>query len=281
MSPKPVFTTIPYTLDDVQLASLVPNIRNPNQDALSLRSLVTGADVSVRVQKNFQARLKNGTNSMFRARLSRLLSLLHDKEDVSATQISALEGRMYELKQPKALFKEICTRKQVQEWLQEGLEDGQDTYFVVGYHTFFNAKMLEQNHSASHNHGEVRIPVAEGVAAIAGPLVGTALDASLSASKEAMDYEIESSELPGERIYAICYRRILFKWFKAGQADAAYLEPKVRWKMVSDDRAPNVDDEEVEVDLDDQDKLEGAVPDKQYITADEEGYIYLLDDEIS
>ncbi len=46
----------------------------------------------------------------------------------------------------------------------------------------------------------------------------------------------ESFEILGERIFAICFRKVQFKWFETGQAESARLGKDHFWVVASVNR---------------------------------------------
>jgi hypothetical protein len=278
MSSKFILTNVPFLLEDVQLASLVPDIRNPHQDALSALEVIKGVDFSVRDQRNLKVLLNSAESSFFRTHLTKLASLYHKGSENGRLELSTTEGRVYELKQPKSLFKKLCSMQTVRTWLQEGIEDGQETYFIVGFRTFLNAMTSEQKNYSSHASAQASVPVGEVVGGAAYPVLRDTLDIGLAAGVGKGSDTGEASEIPGERIYAICYRKIAFKMFRARQADTAFLESNL-WKMVSDNRGhPEDEHEVVQADLGDIDEVSQAVSMVLKGDDDLEEYILLPDE---
>jgi hypothetical protein len=104
--------------------------------------------------------------------------MLGESEMSNSFQALANESRSYTPLQPKVLFERLCALEKVREWLKMGYIDKQDTYFVIGYRTLLNAKLVRQDQHSSKN-------------------------------------------TDGERIYAIRYLKIGFKFLK--DADSAFL----------------------------------------------------------
>ncbi|GFF94816.1 hypothetical protein IFM61392_09452 [Aspergillus lentulus] len=165
-----------HAREDVPLASMVPDRRCPNQDAL-VPIIVNGEDFSLSVDSQFSQALsiQTATQSLVKRQLARLFSKSNDK-DIENYQVSANESRLYLLRQPNGIFRRICGLDHAKEWLQECYEYGQDVYFVVGYRTLLNACLIPQR---------------------------------LNVNTEKNHYQ-----MLGERIYAICYRKITVKRLK-------------------------------------------------------------------
>ncbi|KAK3166689.1 hypothetical protein OEA41_009814 [Lepraria neglecta] len=132
---RPILSNIPYNLDEVALASLVPNLKNPNQDALlTSQTLHKGVDFSIRNATNFHGNLASTDAKWLGLHLSRLILLLGQHAPDDSFHLGASEGRVYELKQPKARFRNLCgdLESRVRKWMQESIEDNQDSYLIFG-----------------------------------------------------------------------------------------------------------------------------------------------------
>lgn len=77
MASKLILTDVPFTLKDIQLGSLIPNIRTPHQDALASKTAIEGKDYTVRTQKNFKTLLNSEHTLSFSTYLTKLLSIEH------------------------------------------------------------------------------------------------------------------------------------------------------------------------------------------------------------
>lgn len=249
MPSRLILSNVPYTLEDVQLASLVPDILNPHQDALHPQALVAGSDFSWRNQQDVHVWLANTQESLLASHLTRLISLSYSRDVKKSLRLSSCEGRIYELKQPKSLFRRFCSQDNVKTWLQEGVEGGADSYFITGFRTFFNARLARLSQDNIQTSGHARTPALPG-----GDALVDVADVGLTGERNQESSEHEGFMVPGERIYAICYRKIRFRWFKAHDAENAFLERTNRWIMCSRNRAEmDVDSDVVEADLEDED----------------------------
>lgn len=249
MPSRLIMSNVPYTLQDIQLASLVPNILNPHQDALHPPALVAGSDFSWRNQQDVHIWLANTEESLLATQLTRLISLSYSQGMNKTLRLSSCEGRIYELKQPKSLFRRLCSQDNVKTWLQDGIEDGADSYFIIGFRTFFNAKLSQLSQDESQIFGHAHTP-----APIGGKALSDMADVGLTGERNKESIGHEGFVVPGERVYAICYRKIRFRWFKVHDAKNAILERTNQWIMCSRNRAElDTDSDIVEADLGDED----------------------------
>ncbi|KAK4960804.1 hypothetical protein LTR66_012869, partial [Elasticomyces elasticus] len=245
-----VFTSAPSAKEDVLLASLIPDKRYPGEDALAVLRLDEEKDVTVRVDKNFKGRMDTGSDSFFKAMVTRLFSMSWESETNSNFQVSADEGRIYALRQPKALFKQLCTLAKVRKWLQEGYLDKQDTYFVIGYRTLLNAKLIRQDQHSSKVSAQGQVPI--GAAGGVDPTPEGGMNVEVAGGHGQTAGGEGEFETLGERIYAICYRKVDLKFFEG--VDSAFLKSGNHWKSFSKTRGnASAEDETLEADIEDED----------------------------
>ena len=208
-----------HAREDVPLASMIFDRRCPNQDAFISIEVNEGEDVSLSVDSQFSQVLsiQTATQSTIKKQLARLFSKLNDKE-IENCQVSANESRLYLLRQPNAIFRRICGLDHARNWLQECDEYGQDVHFVVGYRTVLNAYLIPQR---------------------------------LNINTKNPQYQ-----MLGERIYAICYRKITMKRSKGK------LVPNLRsgncWRIFSENSRGSGKETIMEVLLESEDILIGG-----------------------
>ncbi|KAK4031727.1 hypothetical protein C8A01DRAFT_21110 [Parachaetomium inaequale] len=253
MAPTWFLTSVPYNLDDISLGSLISDIRQPHQDVFCVQELAPGLpDVSVRTEHNIQYDLQASDSSWFELQLSRLINASLNRSHDEAVTISAFQGRIFELRNPKAHFSKLCERQDFKEWFQEGIEGSQSSYMVVGYRTFDDASAAVRSQSASQIAGRVEPPVVDAVTGVPG--AGQALGLNVAAGAGHTRSAAASSDATflGERIFAICYRKVTSKvWpWKPGKPQ---LDRTNQWVMFSRTLRGVEDEagEAVEVDLED------------------------------
>jgi hypothetical protein len=208
MSLKLIFSPAPFSLSDVPIASLVSDLRYPNQDALSVLTPEEPNDLSVRPQKDFKTLLESDATFSFHAHVTRLLRLSRGKSSRGTLDLSAKEGKIYELKSPKAIFRKLCGDPKVRTWLQEGIEDKQDTYFVTALRTSLDASINKGDRSERGIDVEGGVPVGEVVTTTTGAPFGDAADVTAGVDKSERLSGGESFRMEGEFIYAIGYRKL-------------------------------------------------------------------------
>lgn len=247
------FSTAPYTLSDIPLGSLVPNVRYPNQDALSVLTAKLDTDYTARDQQHFKGLLDRTSDFTLRAQITRLLSIPRSKSDSGSIEVQAERGILYELTQPKIFFRLACAEPKVRTWLQEGLQEKLESYFVVGLRTFHDATVGHKAKLESQTKVDGSAPIGEVVEANTGVGVGDAADISMGKDKDKAQKSEETFATPGEYIYAICYRRIILR---TKSVSTASLDKTNEWKLYSETREDDPSSslqEACEADLEDED----------------------------
>ncbi|RVD89554.1 uncharacterized protein DFL_000557 [Arthrobotrys flagrans] len=222
-----------YAKEDISLASLIPDRRYPNQDALAELQLEEWRDYSISVDRNFSDFVKSNakSNSGFKRAISRIFLSPAVKEVGGDVQILAEESRVYMMRQPRNVFKQLSTLPSVREWLADYyLNSEEDVYFIVGYRTLVNAQFVGADLKVDRKARQNR---------------------SHPGARENYRYETT-----GERIYAICSRRVNITTLRNG--DIGMLDSTNCWKTFTEDRGLNMDmeDEIISVELEEEDGLE-------------------------
>jgi hypothetical protein len=254
MSSHKIFTTAPFYVDDVPLGTLVPDVRYPNQDALIVYATVPTEHFSKRPQHKLQGSLENEKNRSLVMQLTKLLRLSAGKSKQDNLFLKAEAGWIYELRQPKAYFKEICSKDEVRVWLREGLEQQLDSYFVLGLRTFQNTSVGKGEKDAKQLGLSATVPVGEVVRANTGVDIGDAANVKVDIDTSEKHDGSEAFETSEELVYAIEYRKILMK--KRDPNSPPVLDKDNVWRYYSDNRVASGGGEwpyeEFEVVLDDE-----------------------------
>jgi hypothetical protein len=233
MKTQYLFCSVPYNLSDLSLGSFVADPRYPTQDALSVITAKKDVDYSVRNQEDFDGLLGSGSTSSFKAQVTRLLNLSRSKTTRSSLHLTAKAGSLYELKSPKTFFKLACAEPKARKWLQEGLEQAESSFFIVGLRTFRDASVGQSGRQSESLKGDATVPVGDAVKSNTGVSTGDALDVKVEGGKTDDRGSRECFKTEGEKVYAICYRKV--KLSTRSVSDAMLGKDNV-WKLYSDQR---------------------------------------------
>jgi hypothetical protein len=213
-----------FSPEDIQLASLIPNIRDPELDALESPTPLTPKDYTIRVVRDYSTFLQRHTDTRVQLFLSRIAQLFVGRSRRSDIGLSARLGRIYTLRKPGAMFDMLCKDTDVREWLQERIEDRSDVYLVIGLHTLFDTRAEEGAQLAQHYAGTLELPLEEVAAA---PNVG------FSGGYEQGQDAANSYVAPGEQIWGIRVKKLKFKTFQVHEVDRMRLARDSVWKMAA------------------------------------------------
>ncbi|KAK6537567.1 hypothetical protein TWF694_011749 [Orbilia ellipsospora] len=202
-----------YPKEDISLASFIADRRYPNQDALVVTSanstpdkvlnisLEEGRDYSITSDKNFSQYV--GTQTTKDSSLKKAMSKLFLKPMFQVDgemQVFAEESRVYTLRQPQALFQRMYEDPDTRKRLQSFCSKSKKVHFITGFRTLVNARFMGKEKRAPQFS---RLPPK-----LAGdPLYQTT----------------------GERIYAICYRKVNLRRLNSKDGDGI-LNSESDWK---------------------------------------------------
>ncbi|KMU79326.1 hypothetical protein CIHG_10312 [Coccidioides immitis H538.4] len=228
-----------FSLEDVQLASLIPNIKDPELDALETPTQLTPKDYTVKVVRDYSAFLQRHMNARVQAFLSHVAQLSIGRTRSSDIRLSARLGRIYTLRKPTAVFNTLCKEEKVREWLQEQIESGSNVYLVIGLRTLFDTSTEEGARLAQHYAGQFSLPVEEFAAGM--PIGNVGASGRYEQGREAANRYVA----PGEQIFGIRVKKLTFKFFEAREVDRMRLARNSVWMMADRSRAASHKDSEI------------------------------------
>lgn len=205
---------IPYSLynkDDVLLASLIPDKNYPHQDRIAHVDVQCSIDYSITTDYNIIRHLETGSTVSFKTALTRLFSADGNFNDSTIYDITADKALIYELRQPTEMFARLCEQDTVRTWLQKRHRWGKPSYFIVGYVTLIDSKLKCRHEQSSRASAGMVVPI---VTAVGAQPLTLALDAEVSVGAGSGIARGEHLTPHGERIYAICYRRVRLSFYR-------------------------------------------------------------------
>lgn len=254
MAPTFILANSPYLLSQVTLASFVPDVSQPHQDA-KRPCKVSESEYSIQPDEDLQSLVTTKSGSLLEIIATKFAGLLIRREKGNDFRIEAEEGRIYSLDSPADLFSAIIGSEEhgdkVKRWLEEWKINGLVPRFVVGYRTFVNGR-LALGQSKSRNTGaNVGAPISTAL----GDPMGLADSGFQVANNREKNARINMGA-PGERIYAIQYRKIKVSFVKG--VVKATLDRKNKWEPFAGMRGDFTDVEDMHLeaymsDIDDED----------------------------
>lgn len=261
-----IFRTPFLSPAEIKLGNLIPNIADPELDTRDCDlSLVLNKDYTVKPISDFRAFFQTKHNTQLTASLSRILRASAVQGSADNSSLDSAKGNIHTLRQPKAFFQQLCQDDAVKAWLQEQIEDGLDVHFVVGYVTFLDARAAGGKESHSSFLASGGIP--SGVLGMPG------VDVQVAGENTAENRSGQTYLAPGEQIFALRVKKLVFKTFRSKTVDTAKLEKHTTWQMVCATRSAKKQKQEwLEVSLegmDDDSMAEEEVDDVEHFHDDE------------
>ncbi|KAH8728778.1 hypothetical protein GQ44DRAFT_701969 [Phaeosphaeriaceae sp. PMI808] len=220
-----------------------------------------GPDVTEKVQTQFDSNHHSARHRSGGSQLTGVLSSSFSKRLKSSIRVTAEEAKTYYLNNAGQWFRDAVKSEETRKWIERTIDEGEDIYIVVAYHTLLNTRITEQLQGQSAAGGTLAIPVSTALAA-SGVVVPftNAVDPGFGGSRGTMENEQRQFEAPGEQIYAVQYRKVRWTWFSSKKVDKMTLAKKAWWE--SYDRSRYLDikiEDSIEVELEDETELEGGI----------------------
>lgn len=218
-----------------------------------------GPDVTEKIQIRFDSSHHSIKHQKGASQLTGFLSSSFSKRLKSSIRITADEAKTYYLNNAGQWFRDAVKSEETRKWIERTIDEGENIYVVVAYHTLLNARIVEQLQGQSAAGGTLAIPVSTALTA-SGVVVPftNAVDPGFGGSLGALQNEQRQFIAPGEQIYAIQYRKVRWRWFSSDKVDNMSLAKKAWWESYDRSRYLETDIEDlIEVELEDEMNLEG------------------------
>ncbi|KAJ5404021.1 hypothetical protein N7509_003892 [Penicillium cosmopolitanum] len=242
----------------IKLGRFVTNIDEPHRDYLDPRLEKTFSIIEkVATQYDSADSLRN--QRKFGSELTAFLSSTVSSRMNTSIHINTKQVKTYYLDNNGQWFRDIVKSEDVRKWIERTIDEGEDIYVVVGYHTVLDARIAEQSREQKALDGNLAIPIssallATGVVAPFGELADPRLAGSSGRAEDLQRQFVAQ----GEQIFAVQYRKVRFRFLSSKSVDNATLAKEARWERYDRPRYLQSDMEDmIEVALDDDLSLEG------------------------
>lgn len=259
------------SVESIRLGRLVRNVDEPQSDYLDPDCNPCPESVIITPHLHYEEVQQSTTDKSFTAVLTRLMSASRARRNKAYTQVTTDRVTTYQLGNSGSWFKSAIKTETAREWIKESIDQGDDIYVVVGYHTMLDAQVVEGAADALESSGQLGLPVTEVALAATGVMVplGDIADPGVAGNNIKKQGIQRQFVADGEQICAVQYRKVRFKWFSSRDLDTALLEKETRWKMYWNIRGQEIGTNDVvEVDLHDELEIEG---DYEKYTSETEG----------
>ncbi|KAF7508615.1 hypothetical protein GJ744_009164 [Endocarpon pusillum] len=230
--PSFILTKTPFNLSAIPLGSFVPDRSTPSTDLLKPGDKVTETDWDVTYDTDFDFSYSKKSETSFElsfeALFKEILKLALKLERNEKYRVTAKSGNRRLLYEPEKVFETLIADEKVKRWLARRK---QECLFVIGVRTFLDAKLHRENRKGGSGSGKAKVPV-DAIVGDGAPKVDGAPTVGVGGGHERMREGRGDVELPGERIFAICYRKVQIKRSKGGDTELT-LKPGDDWAMTT------------------------------------------------
>lgn len=243
----------PLPVDAVQLGTFVQNVQDPIQEFFDLASTEPQLvpDVVKSPVINYASYINNAGSASLKAILTEYLTASVSGAAEQSTHLAAVRAMHYQVRNSDSWFEKVCSTNSAREWLEKKFGGGKKIYLLVGFKTMFDSRLVSQDSQSKNAQTTAKMP---GDAMTGLPM---GLDAGVSGAMKRSAKAFLTFNAPGERIWALQYRRIDFNFFSSRKVDNAFLEGGPRWHIISERGAD-----------DDEDIIEAVVEDDLHLPSD-------------
>ncbi|KAH0557192.1 hypothetical protein GP486_005019 [Trichoglossum hirsutum] len=259
MSPSILLSQFFLPPSAVSLGRFITSLDNPHQDFHD-PLCSSSPEVIERVQVQYDSIRLSVKNQNMASQLTTLLSSSFSKRLKASIRISADQAKTYYLNNAGQWFRDAVRSKETQRWIERTIDEGEDIYMVVAYHTLLDARIIEQLGAQSAAGGSLAIPVSTVSTSLtaSGVVVSSVADPGVGGTRRRTEDEQRHFMAPGEQTYAVQYRKVRWSWFASNKVDKVMLAKKAWWERYDRPRYLESEAEDmIEVDLEDETALEG------------------------
>src|SRR5579862_849072 len=143
MPPSILLSQFFLPLSAVSLGRFVISLENPHQDFHDPHRN-SGPEITERVQTQYDSIRHSIKHQNVASQLTTFLSSSFSKRLKASIRITADQAKTYYLNDVGQWFRDAIQSKETQKWIERTIDEGEDIYVVVAYHTLFDARIMEQ-----------------------------------------------------------------------------------------------------------------------------------------
>lgn len=216
-------------LSAVSLGRFVISLDDPHHDYHNPTSNAS-SDFTEKVQTHYDSIHHSTKHQTVASQLATFLSSSFSKRLKASIRITANQAKTYYLNNAGQWFRDAVKSQETREWIERTIDEGEDIYIVVAYHTLVDAQILQELGEQSSVSGNLAIPVSTALTATGVVVPFNSADPGLNGFRSRMGDEKRNFMAPGEQIYAVQYRKVHWGWFASRKVDEMTLEKKAWWK---------------------------------------------------
>ncbi|KFZ22972.1 hypothetical protein V502_02551 [Pseudogymnoascus sp. VKM F-4520 (FW-2644)] len=194
-------------LSAVNLGRFVTNVDEPHRDFHD-PVCDPNYDITEKVQAKYDSVHRSANHSSFASELTSFLCSSFSKRSKTSIRITANQVKTYYLNNTGQWFRDAVQSEQTRKWIERTIDEGDEIYVVVGYHTVLDARIVEQSGEQRTSGGSLTIPVSTALpSAGVAVLFGGLTDPSLAGSRGRIEDEQRCFVAQGEQIWAVQYHK--------------------------------------------------------------------------
>jgi hypothetical protein len=212
----------------IKLWRFVTNTDEPHRDDHD-QSSAAGLSIIEKVVTQYNSADSLGAQRKFGTELTNFLSSSISSRTNASIHITTQQVKTYYLDNNGQWFRDIVKSEDVRRWIERTIDEGEDIYVVVGYHTILNARITEQSREQKLLDGNLVVLISSALAA-SGVVVpfGHVVDPKLAVSGGHAEGLERHFVAQGEQIIAVQYRKVRFRLLSSNNVDKASLAKEAR-----------------------------------------------------
>jgi hypothetical protein len=228
-------------LESAKLGRFIVSIEHPHQEYHD-PACPDAPEGLVSVRDDYHGSSQENAGNKFALALTSLMSAGFSNRAKTNVKIAADQVKTYTLANSTRWFMEAMSLEDTRKWVERAIYQDDDVYLIVGFHTVFNARIIQESVRGRETAGEISLPVGLSLAAVGviAPF-GNIVDPKISGSHQAAEGGRVQFVAPGEQVCAFQYRKICYRWFSSRNVDNAVLSKWPRWTTY--DRSRDRDEE--------------------------------------
>lgn len=243
-------------MSSVSLGRFVVSIEDPHQDFHDPLHSTTLA-IAEKLQKNFTGTYTSVRHHNASAEIATLLSASFSKRLKTSVQITTVQAKTYYLNNVGDWFQNAVRSRDTQRWIERVIDEGEDIYAIVAYHTLLDAHIQESSGDSSADSGRIGVPLSTALNASGVCMPFVVGDPRLGGSRGGVVNEQGSWVASGEQVHAVQYRKVRWDWFSRKRVEEMKLAKRPFWERYdrlrsAEDEVEGEEEDMIEVDLEDE-----------------------------
>jgi len=232
-------------VESVKLGRFTTSIDNPHQEYHD-PPCANAPETIISSREDYGGSHQDAVSAGFKSTLTSFMSSGISKRAKTGIRITTTQVNTYALANSGQWFTEAMSLEVTRKWVEKAIDQGDDIYLIVGFHTVSNARIVQESLLGREVAGQIKLPVGLTLAAIGAvaPL-GNIVDPSVTGHHQAIEGGQIQFVAPGEQVCALQYRKVCHRWHSSRKIDKAFLSKNSRWQAYDRSR----DDLEEEEDI--------------------------------